>query len=159
MRLIFKQKFFSWFDSYDILYENGSLAYEVKGQLSWGHKLNIYDPYGNYIASVKEKIFTFLAAFDFNIGHRNIGTMNARLSFFRPKYDLDFNGWKIEGDFWGFNYYIKAPNGKHVVNVSKKLFNFTDTYIIDVANPEDALIALMIVLAIDAHKCSQESNQ
>ncbi len=31
----------------------------------------------------------------------------------------------------------------------------TDTYVIDVQNPEDALDALMFVLAIDAEKCSR----
>ena len=29
-----------------------------------------------------------------------------------------------------------------------------DTYVIDVVNPQDALTALMVVLAIDAEKCS-----
>ncbi len=36
MKLLFKQRLFSWFDSYDIYAENGSVLYEVKGQLSWG---------------------------------------------------------------------------------------------------------------------------
>ena len=36
MKLLFKQRFFSWLDSYDIYYEDGSTAYTVKGQLSWG---------------------------------------------------------------------------------------------------------------------------
>ena len=34
MKLIFKQRLFSWFDSYDIYYEDGTTAYTVKGQLS-----------------------------------------------------------------------------------------------------------------------------
>jgi uncharacterized protein YxjI len=40
--------------------------------------------------------------------------------------------------------------------VSKELFNWTDTYVIDVENPQDALGALMLVLAIDAEKCSRD---
>ena len=44
--------------------------------------------------------------------------------------------------------------GKCVAEVSKQLFNWTDTYVIDVANSRDALGALMLVLAIDAEKCS-----
>ena len=43
MRLLFRQRMFSWFDSYDIYDENGNTVYVVKGQLSWGHLLNIYD--------------------------------------------------------------------------------------------------------------------
>ena len=36
MRLLFKQRFFSWFDSYDIYNEAGETVYTVEGKLSWG---------------------------------------------------------------------------------------------------------------------------
>ena len=60
MKLLFKQRFFSWFDSYDIYNEAGETLYTVKGQLAWGHCLKIFDAYGNEIGTVKEKILTFL---------------------------------------------------------------------------------------------------
>ena len=46
MKMVFKQRFFSWFDSYDIYDEQGNTLYEVRGQLSWGHCLKIFDAYG-----------------------------------------------------------------------------------------------------------------
>ena len=52
MKLLFKQRLFSWFDSYDIYDEAGNTVYAVKGQLSWGHKLAIYDAYGNEVGMV-----------------------------------------------------------------------------------------------------------
>ena len=36
MKLYFKQRFFSWFDSYDIYHEDGSVAYTVEGKLLLG---------------------------------------------------------------------------------------------------------------------------
>ena len=45
--------------------------------------------------------------------------------------------------------------GRMIAYVSKQLFNFTDTYVIDVEDPQNALCALMLVLAIDAEKCSR----
>lgn len=36
--------------------------------------------------------------------------------------------------------------------------NWTDTYVLDIANPEDALTVLMLVLAIDAEKCSRQNG-
>ena len=39
--------------------------------------------------------------------------------------------------------------------ISKELFQWTDTYAIDVPDPDNALCALMVVLAIDAEKCSR----
>lgn len=64
MILRFKQRFFSWFDSYDIYDENGNTVYVVKGQLSWGHCLKIFDAYGEEIGTVKERIFTFMPKFE-----------------------------------------------------------------------------------------------
>lgn len=44
---------------------------------------------------------------------------------------------------------------RQVAAISKELFHLTDTYTIDVADPRDALGALLVVLAIDAEKCSR----
>ena len=63
MKLLFKQRLFSWFDSYDIYDEAGNTVYVVKGQLSWGHKLVIYDAYGNEVGMVVQKVLTFLPKF------------------------------------------------------------------------------------------------
>ena len=38
----------------------------------------------------------------------------------------------------------------------KELFHWADTYVIDIERAEDALYALMVVLAIDAEKCSRQ---
>lgn len=54
MKLLLKQRFFSWFDSYDVYYEDGSVAFKVKGEPAWGHLLRIFDAPGSYLATVKE---------------------------------------------------------------------------------------------------------
>ena len=64
MKLLFKQRFFSWFDSYDIYDEAGNTVYVVKGQLSWGHKLVIYDAGGCEIGMVVQRVLTFLPKFE-----------------------------------------------------------------------------------------------
>ena len=54
MQLYFKQRLFSWFDSYDIYNAaDGSVAFTVEGQLAWGHCLHILDPQGRHIATVQ----------------------------------------------------------------------------------------------------------
>ncbi len=155
MKLLFKQRFFSWFDSYDIYDERENTVYTVKGQLSWGHLLKIYDAYGNEIGMIQEKIFTFLPKFELYRNGDYIGCISKEFSFFRPVYDIDFNGWHIEGDFFEWDYSIINASGEYVAQVSKQLFKLTDTYVIDVKESQDALSALMLVLAIDAEKCSR----
>ncbi len=156
MKLLFKQRFFSWFDSYDIYDEDGNVIYIVKGQLSWGHRLHILDAAENHIATVNQVILTFLPKFELYLGENCIGTIQKEWTLFMPRYDIDYNGWHIDGDFMEWDYAISNACGNTVASVSKQLFHMMDTYVIDVSNPEDALCALMVALAIDAEKCSRD---
>ena len=99
MKLLFRQRIFSWFDSYDIYDENGNTVFVVKGQLAWGHCLKICDPQGHELGLVKEKIITFLPKFELYEGGRHIGRISKKLSLFSPKFSIDFNGWQVEGNF------------------------------------------------------------
>lgn len=155
MRLLFKQRFFSWFDSYDIYNEEGEPVFEVKGQLSWGHKLNVYDTEGLLLGTVKERVFSLTPTFEIYVGGGLVGSIRREfLSIFRPRYEFDFNGWSAEGDFMQWDYVVKNSDGSVAAQISKEIFHWTDHYSIDVRDPNDALCALMFVLAVDAEKCS-----
>ena len=156
MRLLFKQRFFSWLDSYDIFDENGNTVYTVKGAFSIGHLLKIFDASGNEVGYIKEKMLSWLPKFEMYLGERYVGCISKELTFLRPKYNIDCNGWQVEGDWFEWDYQILNSAGIPIANVSKELWNWTDTYPIDVHNPQDALCALMLVLAIDAEKCSRD---
>ena len=84
MKLLFKQRFFSWFDSYDIYDESGNTVYTVKGQLSWGHCLKIIDTAGIEVGTVKERVLTFLPKFEIYLGNDYIGCISKEFSFFTP---------------------------------------------------------------------------
>ena len=155
MKLLFKQRFFSWFDSYDIYNEAGETVYTVQGQLAWGHCLKIYDARGVEIGTVRERILTFLPKFEMYLGDRYVGCISKEFTFFRPRFHIDCNGWHIDGDWFEWDYQILNSAGRMIAYVSKQLFNFTDTYVIDVEDPQNALCAPMLVLAIDAEKCSR----
>lgn len=155
MKLLFKQRFFSWFDSYDIYDEAGNVAYVVKGQLSWGHKLVIYDANGREVGMVVQKILTFLPKFEIHKNGQYMGCLNKEFSFFVPHYNLDYNGWRIDGSIMEWDYQVLDRSGNNIARISKELFNFTDTYVLDIGSFQDALDVLMFVLAIDAEKCSR----
>ena len=155
MKLLFKQKLFSWFDSYDIYDEAGQIVYKVKGELAWGHMLRIYDANGNEIGLVKQKILTWLPKFEMYLKDKYLGCISKEFSFFKPKFNIDCNGWSVEGNFFEWDYTIVNSFGQSVATVSKELLNLTDTYIIDVQDSQDAVCALMLLLAIDAEKCSR----
>lgn len=155
MKLLFKQRIFSWFDSYDIYDETGAVAYTVQGKLSWGHCLHIHDPAGNHIATLQERVLTLLPKFELYLEDVYVGCIRKEFTFFRPRFTLDYNGWRVDGNLFEWDYQILDENERQVAAITKELFHWSDTYVIDVARPEDALMTLMVVLAIDAEKCSR----
>ena len=120
MRLLFKQRLFSWFDSYDIFDEEGNTVYTVKGELSWGHRLQIYDAAGRAIGRVQERVLTLLPKFELYAGEQLAGEIIKEFTFFRPKFQLDCNGWTVEGDFWEWDYTV-MDGPRTVMRLSKEL--------------------------------------
>ena len=153
-KLLFKQRLFSWFDSYDIYDETEQTVYVVKGQLAWGHCLKIFSVYGEEVGTVKEKVLTLLPKFEVYEKERYIGCIQKELTFLKPKYDIDFNGWRVEGDFLGWDYDVYSGCSS-IIHISKQLLHWGDTYVIDFTNPGDELLGMMLVIAIDAANCSQ----
>ncbi len=154
MKLLIKQRVFSWTDSYDIYDEQGNVKYFVKAEfLSIGHQLHVYDKNHNEIGMIKEKILTFLPAFEIEIGGVTKGRIQKKFTLFHPKYEIDCNGWRVEGDFlgWDYNVYLECCP---IIHISKQLLHWGDTYVIDIDNPADELMGIMLVIAIDAANCS-----
>ena len=151
MKLLFKQRLFSWLDSYDVFDEAGNTVFTVKGKLSWGKTFKIYGIGGEELGTVKGRIFSFFPKFDIYRGETLIGMISKEFSFFKPKFHIDFNNWDVQGSFAEWNYTITAYD-QPIAVISKEIFKLTDTYVIDVFDPANALDALMLVIAIDAEK-------
>lgn len=157
MQLLIKQRVFSWTDKYDIYDGNGDVRYFVKGEfLSLGHRLRIYDASGNEVGLVKQKLLTILPVFELEQNGQVIGRVERRFTMFKPKYDVDFRGWRAEGDFLQWNYEVWQACSM-VMRITKKLLSWGDTYVLDIADPADELHGLMLALAIDAANCSNVS--
>jgi len=152
---LFKQRFFSWFDSYDIYNESGEPVYSVKGKLAWGHCLRIYDCGGTHVGTVREKVLSLLPRFEIYQGDQMIGSVRKELTLIRPKFNIDYNGWKVNGNWMEWDYTVTNPSGQTVAVISKELLRLTDTYVLDIADPQNALDVLMLALALDAEKCSR----
>ena len=135
------------------------MVYTVQGKLSWGIVSHIHDGAGYHIATLQEQVFTWLPKFEMYLEGDLCGLYPEGILLFSPPFTLDCNGWSVEGAIMEWDYQILDENGALVATVSKELLRLTDTYIIDVANPDHALLALMVVLAIDAEKCSETERR
>ena len=100
IKLLFKQRFFSWFDSYDIYDETGSIMFVVKGELAWGHLLRIYDSNGSEMGYIREKPLSWLPKFEIYLGTRYIGCISKEFAFFKPKLILTITAGKWKEIGW-----------------------------------------------------------
>jgi len=157
MKLYMKQKIFSWNDKFSVYDENGAERYFVEGEFfSWGKKLHVYDKMQQEAAFIRQELFTFLPKFIVSVNGQDIAEIVKEFTFFKPRYRIDGLGWEIDGDFWDHDYEI-TKNGRTIIRLSKEWFTWGDCYELDIENPEDEIVALAVVLAIDCVLAAQKN--
>lgn len=157
MKLYMKQKVFSFKDKFTIKDEQGNDKYYIEGEfLSLGKKLHIYDMNYNELAFVRQKILAFMPKFTVEVGGREIAEIVKKLTFLRPKYYVDGLGWEVNGDLFSHNYSIFSGTDE-IVSISKIFMSWGDTFELDIKDNGNEVIALAVVLAIDAVMDSQNS--
>lgn len=150
MKLYMKQKVFSFRDRFTIKDEYGEDRYFVEGEiLSFGKKLRIYDMHGRELAFVRERLATFMPKFTVEVNDREVAEIVKKFTLFMPKYCVNGLGWDVEGDFFSYDYVI-TDMGRIIVSIHKQWMAWGDTFELDIADGNDEVIALAVVLAIDA---------
>lgn len=149
MKLYIKQKVFSWNDKFYVKDEFGNDRYYIEGEFfSLGKKLHIFDMNGNELASIHQKVLSFLPRFFVYVGGIQVAEIVKEFTFFRNKYRIDGLGWEVDGDFMDHDYEI-THMGRPIVSISKEWFTWGDSYMLDIADNSDPINALSVVLAID----------
>lgn len=151
MKLLLKQKVFSWFDSYNIYDENENVIYKVKGEFAWGHLLRIYDESDMEVGLLKQKMFTLFPKFILRVKDKEY-ILNKEFTFLKEVFSINDLDMVVMGNFLGWSYEIKR-NDKVIARISKKL-SYTDVYEINIKDEKDSLLVLLIVLSIDALHCN-----
>ena len=156
MRLLIKQKILAVRDSYYVYDESGEIRYEVRDALfRLGHQIHVYDRRsGREVGSIHERFLTLLPEFEIVVNGSSRGNVRKQLTLFRPKYEVEYLGWSVEGDFMGWDYRVMQGQ-RQVMTISKELLNWSDTYCLEYQNPADELPGLLLVIAIDAVNCSK----
>ena len=150
MKLYIKQKVFTWGDKFTVKDINGNDRYYVEGEVfSWGKKLHVYDMNGNEAAFIQQKVFSFLPRYFVYVGDEQVAEIVKEFSFLFPRYSIEGLGWDIEGRFMAHDYEI-TQNGRPIVTISKEWMTWGDSYQLDIADPKDEIVALAVVLTIDA---------
>ena len=155
MKLLIREKVFSWSDTFTVTDEAGNDRYRVEGEVfSLGKKLHVTDMNGNEVAYIEQKIWSLLPRYLVYVNGAEIARVMREFTFFVPKYTVEGAGWDVEGDFWEHAYTV-TRHGTPIVSIVKEWFTWGDCYILDIADPADEITALALVLAID---CAVEAK-
>lgn len=154
MNFYIKQHVFSWADRFTIYDKAGNDVFLVKGEvLTLGKKLHISDTMGNEKVYIEERLLTFLPKYKIMIGDIPAAEIKREFTFFHPQYTVKLeNGseWNVEGEFWEHEYTVLSGNTE-IATISKEWFTLGDAYEIRISdNCPDTLLALAVVLTIDA---------
>ncbi len=146
-----KQRVFSLLDSYDICEPGGGKVFTVRSHLALGRSMSLHDFYDNEVGTIKRRLLTFLPAYDITMNGHPAGTVQKKPSLFCQRFSIDFPGWQVEGDVFGWDYTI-TQYGRPVARVEKQLMRLSDTYRLTVYDVGDVLPAVLLALTLDAEK-------
>ena len=156
MRLYMKEKVFSWNERFTVKDENGWDKYYVEGEFfSLGKKLHLLGAHGEEVAFIQQRLFTLMPRFSVTVAGRELAEIRKEFTFFYQRYVIDGLGWEIDGDVWAHDYVIRK-NGRTIVRITKEWFTWGDSYVLDILDPADELVALAVVLTID---CVAEASR
>ena len=142
-------------DKFTVKDAYGEDKYIVEGEVfTFGKKLHVYDKHGREVAFIKQEVWSFLPRYYVFCGDRQVAEIKKEFTFLFPKYNIEGLGWEINGSFMAHDYEI-TKNGYPIVSISKEWMTWGDSYELNIANPEDEIVALAVVLTID---CVMEAS-
>ena len=153
MRYVMKQKLFCWGDDFTIKDEQGQDVFFVDGKaFSIGEKLSFQDMAGNELAFIRQKLLAWGPTYEIYRGSELAAVVKKHLfTFLNCKFTVDVPGpddLEAEGNFLDHEYRF-TRGGRIVATVSKQWFSWTDTYGVEVADGEDAVLLLASTVVID----------
>lgn len=132
-------------DFFDVFDELGEKIYLVRSDGWWSTSMDVSDASGNYVGKIDQAGIPARRRFDISTKDGCIGSLRRRGLI---KYELDINGWTVSIDSPVSSYNVTAPCGRIDAVIVKECEGKRASYTLDVVNPGDALLILMITLAI-----------
>ena len=154
MSLRIRQRIIALTDTYDVCDHTGVPRYFISTEFfTIGHKIHISDVSGRDLARIDERIFRLLNRATITIGGIPRGDIVREFTLFRPRYRIEFNGWSVSGDIFGWDYQITDSQGAEIARIEREPFHLSDTYNLYTHDPRNELEALAIAITIDMMNC------
>ena len=156
MKLYIQQKVFSWGDKFTVKDESEADKYYVQGEVfALGKKLHVTDLNGTEVAFIHQKLLSFMPRYFAFKGEEQVAEIVQKFKLFKPAFAVNGPGWTVEGNFSAHLYRVFEGDNP-VITIEKVWFTWGDSYVLDIDDKVDEVLALAVVLAIDA---AQEQAQ
>ncbi|MBM6615536.1 LURP-one-related family protein [Desemzia sp. RIT804] len=159
MKLYIRAKRFSLRDGLIVRNEKDEPIYEIKSEwLSFGRKVHIYDQNKEEVASIEEKKLGFSPKYAINQLETNVAVVKKEKNLMTSDYDIDKLNWRIRGNVEDNDYKIKEKL-RTVAELKKKWFSVGESYVLEVEEEQDSIVALAIVVAIWSLQADTEEKE
>lgn len=149
MKLYFKQKVFTLRQRSNIFDRYGNVLFTAKAEIiSLGRKMHIYDDMNNEVAFVQQRLLRLLPRFSVYTDGQHIADIVREFTLLKPRYHIEGLDWQINGDFFAHDYSISGA-GRHIASIHKRWMSWGDSYEIDIADGQDIIMVLAVIIAID----------
>jgi uncharacterized protein YxjI len=157
-RFVMRQKMFAFGDDFTVTDEHGTKVFEVDGKaFRIRDTLLFKDAEGRELYKIQEKLLRVRDSLDVKRDGEVVAHVHQALyTPVRDRFQIDLaDGGKLQakGNFLSHEYTISRGDWPTAI-ISKRWFRIRDTYGVEVAPQEDALLMLAITVCVDvlAHK-------
>jgi uncharacterized protein YxjI len=153
MRYVMRQKMLCFGDDYTIADENGIPHFIVDGAaFSIRHSTSFQDMAGNELCHIYRRLLSFGPTYEIECQGRITTVAKQLFTFFNCRFTVDVpgpNDLEASGDFLDHEYTFTNADGAPVAAVSKRCFDWTDTYGVEIAPGQDDVLILAATVVID----------
>jgi len=135
----------SLFERFDITDEAGDLQFEARGH--FGSQISLHDRSGQEVATVTKHMFS--EVHDVLIGGQKVAEVR-HAGFFGDRYQLDtsYGAFEARGRLMGGDFQLTS--GGIAVAQMVRQFSLREKYGIDIADSENPVLILALMLAVEA---------
>lgn len=154
MRYQMKQRLMAIGDKGVIYDAAGNVAFRNQGRFfNVTDRVTMLDSLGNEVATLHSKLLQFPKSFYIEIDGEAAAKVTPKpLAVMKAAFDIVLSSkerWKLRGTLSNHNFVVEDGTGQVVATASRDWVTITDGYGIDIADGQNDLLVLMVIVALE----------
>ena len=158
VRLYMREEFVSKQDKVIVKNHAGEDVFLAVG--TWGRvgdSISLYAMNGSLLVKVKQVTLSLLPKFDLYVRGEKIGTITKHVAFSKTYFKIHKLNWIVSGDFERGHYFIRRGTTT-IMEMEKSCFARGDFYALNVHEPHQAPLCVVIALIVDHYARRRQKN-